>query len=98
MEFIQNNSTVGSWYPLWGAVIAPPGFLKSPALKEALAPIQRLENLLGKSFDEAEKGRSVETLTLQSHIKGIESQIADRFKGKKIKGKGGLTIESLKSQ
>lgn len=38
---------------LWGCVVAPPGFLKSPAASEALKPLRRLETKAAADFKEA---------------------------------------------
>ena len=35
---------------LWGLVVAPPGYMKSPALSEAMKPLYRLEGEANKEF------------------------------------------------
>jgi len=47
---------------LWGAIIGRPGFLKSPAVREILKPLRRLEADQDKAFYEA----------LQAHNKQLE--------------------------
>lgn len=38
---------------LWGAVVAPPGYMKSPALASVMAPLDRLERQAHKEFEQA---------------------------------------------
>src|SRR5262249_32517239 len=37
---------------LWGAIVGPPGALKTPAIREAMQPLRRLEALASKKFEE----------------------------------------------
>lgn len=38
---------------LWGAVVAPPGFMKSPALSEVMKPLHRLESEAHREYEAA---------------------------------------------
>ncbi|MCP3963420.1 MAG: DUF3987 domain-containing protein [bacterium] len=59
---------------LWGAVIAPPGWLKSPALAEALSPIKRLAAEARKEYEGrlTDDGARLESLKVkESALKGL---------------------------
>lgn len=38
---------------LWGAIVAPPGFLKSPVIAAATRPLSRIEDVWRKEYEEA---------------------------------------------
>ncbi len=38
---------------LWGAVVAPPGYMKSPALSEVMRPLHQLENEAHRDYESA---------------------------------------------
>ena len=47
---------------LWGALVAPPGWMKSPAMKAALAPIERMEARAAAKHGAAMEGFKVNLL------------------------------------
>jgi hypothetical protein len=70
---------------LWGCVIGPPGTMKSPAVKAALAPLHRLERDARKENDTAQKLHTLEMERFK-----IQQEIAK----KKVKAKGG-SVDNL---
>jgi hypothetical protein len=53
---------------LWGCIVGPPGTLKSPAIREALGPMRRLEALAAETYT-AEQQRFQIDLTLRKLAK-----------------------------
>ena len=49
----QENTDWTEVANLWGCVVAPPGFMKSPAASEALKPLRRLETKAAEDYKEA---------------------------------------------
>jgi uncharacterized protein DUF3987 len=65
---------------LWGAVIARPGFLKTPALAEVLKPLQRLEHKARLQYDEACKGVEMAKLARQAQKEDNLRRIREALK------------------
>jgi hypothetical protein len=79
-------------YPiLWGVAIAPPGSKKTPATKEVIAPLQRLDHRSRADFAREEKVREVEKMLHDAEIANLKDQLK---KVTKDKGKG-ATIDDL---
>jgi hypothetical protein len=45
---------------LWACIVGPPGTMKSPAVKAALAPLHRLEHEARKEYEAAQKTHALE--------------------------------------
>lgn len=61
-------------YPnLWGAVVARPGALKSPAISEALAPLRRLEWRAAQDHAAAKNGYLLKELSNELQLKQIKA-------------------------
>jgi Protein of unknown function (DUF3987) len=57
---------------LWGVVVAPPGFMKSPALSEVMKPLNRLESEAHREYESARAAWTIEkerVVTTNSAIK-----------------------------
>jgi hypothetical protein len=67
---------------LWGGVIAPPGFLKSPALAETLKPLNRLAHEAGLRFKQELLDHETECLVQKAKRESIEQAIRSAFKQK----------------
>jgi putative DNA primase/helicase len=67
---------------LWGAIIARPGFFKSPAIAEALKPIDALTNKAQKEFESGKVAVKTKEEMLKAKIDGLKDSI------KKITRKG----------
>jgi hypothetical protein len=75
---------------LWACLVGRPGMLKSPAMSEALKPLQRLEAEARKSNDEARKDHAA---ALEAHKLKVE---AARAAAKKALQGAGNPIEMLR--
>jgi putative DNA primase/helicase len=73
---------------LWGAFIGRPGMLKSPAMREALKPVHRLEA-------EAAKDNEVAWLAYQASmdVYKVRKQVADQLAKKKLKKDAGAPVD-----
>ena len=60
---------------LWGAVVAPPGHLKSPAASEALKPIKKLEEKAAKANESALAAFKLVDGLYKMQAKGAEKSI-----------------------
>ena len=58
---------------LWGAVVAPPSALKSPALDDALKPLKRLA-LLSRDAHAVAMQRYADTLEIRTAAKAIKAE------------------------
>jgi uncharacterized protein DUF3987 len=65
---------------LWGMVVGPPGFLKSPMLHEVLKPLARLEARAREANEAARFEHEVREATVQTERRQLMSQ-ASRAKG-----------------
>lgn len=80
---------------LWGAVVAPPGFFKSPALKEVMSPLLRLENEKIEDFKILQAQKAADEFSIEMKIKAIKGEIEHHHKSK---GKTKKTPESPESK
>ncbi len=60
---------------LWGAVVSPPGFLKSPALAETLRPLNRLAVEAAGRFKEDTKAHDLEGSVRKARRDNLEGQM-----------------------
>ncbi len=60
---------------LWGAIIARPGFFKSPAIAEALRPVDFLTNKAQKEFESGKVGVKTKEEILKAKIDGLKELI-----------------------
>ena len=65
---------------LWGGVIARPGRLKSPAMIEALRPIQFLEDRRLARFRETEPRRKAQLLAAEQRVAAIKEDLKKAYK------------------
>jgi hypothetical protein len=59
-----------TWYEhanLWGAIVAPPGFAKSPAIQEAFRPTFRLESEARRQYEDAKRAAEVDREIAESN-------------------------------
>jgi len=76
---------------LWGGVVGRPSMLKTPALNEALRPLDRLEIEAKDTFDKSVDGYEVDLAEYQAWKDGLKSEM------KKVAGGNGKrTMESVK--
>jgi hypothetical protein len=72
-----------NWYEhanLWGGIVAPPGFMKSPAIREAFHPLFRLERQARTKYDEAKRAAEVDREIAESN----RTIIRNRLRGKDL--------------
>jgi putative DNA primase/helicase len=70
-----------NWYEhdnLWGAVVAPPGFKKSPAIREAFYPLFRLERKAHREYEDAKRGAEVAREIAQATRTVIRQKLRER--------------------
>lgn len=74
---------------LWGGIVAGPGMLKTPALKEVLMPLDKLEAEAKKQYDAALEFMEADEVIYKAERDAIKAQIASLSKGKEEKKKDG---------
>jgi hypothetical protein len=73
---------------VWGAAIGRPSvMLKSPSMKEALRPLERLQAEYGKQFERDKAGAEFDSLANKAMIDDVKGQLSKAAKGK---GKDGV--------
>lgn len=73
-----------NWYEhanLWGGIVAPPGFMKSPAIREAFLPLFRLEREARTKYDDAKRTAEVAREIAESQ----RTIIRNRLRGKDLR-------------
>ena len=60
---------------LWGAVVAPPSTLKSPALTEALSPVYELIRIAASDYENVKFDAEMEVVAIESELKNLEKQL-----------------------
>ncbi len=73
-----------NWYEhanLWGGIVAPPGFMKSPAIREAFHPLFRLERDARTKYDDAKRTAEVAREIAESQ----RTIIRNRLRGKDLR-------------
>jgi DNA primase len=78
---------------LWGGAVGRPSMLKTPALKEALRPLARLEAEAKETFDEEIKGHEADLAEHQAIKKNLKQKME-----KATDGKGGRPMEDIKAE
>lgn len=73
---------------LWGGIIAGPGMLKSPALKEILKPLDKLEAEAKKDYDTKLEFLEADEMIYKAQRDAIKAQISALSKGKEGKTDG----------
>lgn len=73
---------------LWGGIVAGPGMLKTPALKEVLKPLEKLESEAKKQYDAALEFNEADEIVYKAEKDAIKTQIAALSKGKEKKTDG----------
>jgi hypothetical protein len=69
--------TISDWTVapnLWGAIVAPPGAMKSDVINEAFRPVTRLENLAREAFEKAKLEAEVEKLEVEALLKNAKDR------------------------
>ncbi len=72
---------------LWGCIVGKPGTLKSPALKEALAPLLRIGNEAFEEYQEAKRRNREKEIIIGAEKKSLKSKIEKAIAGTKGKSK-----------
>jgi putative DNA primase/helicase len=67
---------------LWGGVIAPPGFLKTPALAETLKPLNRLAYKAARVFEDEKNIHEANLAALKIRREGVEQAMRVAVKKK----------------
>jgi putative DNA primase/helicase len=73
-----------NWYEhanTWGGIVAPPGFMKSPAIQEAFHPLFRLERKARGEYEDAKRAAEVDREIAESN----RNIIRNRLKAKDLK-------------
>ena len=62
---------------LWGALVARPGMLKSPALKEALKPLERLQIAANEKYEKDRLEAEAQLEIIEAQITAIKKEIKE---------------------
>lgn len=76
---------------IWGALIAPPSSMKSPAISEAMSPLYKLTEQAKSLYNQAKKESEHEIYKLESDIKHHEKMLNKNFDDRD------LTYETIKN-
>lgn len=76
---------------LWGGVVGRPSMLKTPAIGEAMKPLDRLESAAKSAYDSAMKTHDAEYEAYKAQKESLQTDMR-----KAAKGKGNLTMDNLK--
>ena len=60
---------------LWGAIVGRPGVMKTPALTEAMRPLNRLESQARKDFEQAAQEHKADVLVAEASVKESKRRI-----------------------
>jgi hypothetical protein len=66
----------------WGAVVARPGWLKSPAIKQVLAPLHRLVAVARAEAEEARQRAEAERDGLEARVAALKAEMAKHARNK----------------
>lgn len=83
---------------LWGGIVAGPGMLKTPALKEVLKPLDKLETQAKAEYDAALEFTEADEMVYKAERDAIKAQIAALSKGKEKKDAGNKTGSNRKAK
>lgn len=78
---------------LWGAVIARPGFFKSPTIAEAMKPLEKIISRANEDFDQKKTSWEMEKSINEAAIEATKDQLI-----KAIKKGQDVDIDSLRSK
>lgn len=78
---------------LWGGVVARPSMLKTPSLKEAMRPIDRLEAEAREEYEEELKYMEAEEIALKAQKEAIKGEMS-----KSARGTIGRSLDDLKAE
>jgi len=65
---------------VWGGIIAPPGYLKSPMLAETVSPLRRLAHEAALRFDEESRLYEAESIVRKAQLDVVEQAIRGAIK------------------
>lgn len=68
---------------LWGGPVGRPGIGKTPAMSEALSPLDHLSELAAKDFEELSRSASSETHLINARIEAVKEDLRRAAKGGK---------------
>lgn len=77
---------------VWGAIIAEPGQMKTPAINEGLSPIRAIENDLAEKFNAEFKEHQNKELFFDIQIEELEKQLREKIK------KGDPSVDEIKEK
>lgn len=81
-------------YPnLWGAVVARPGFFKSPTIAEAMKPLEKIVSEANQKYDQALKAWEIEKSIIEATIEATKDQLIRALK----KGQD-VNIENMRAK
>ncbi len=85
---------------IWGACIARPSVaLKTPCMKEAMRPLEKLQEKYGELYEKEKAGAEFDNLANEAKLKDVKDRLSKAAKGK---GKDGVVksddISTLKAQ
>ncbi|UVT20559.1 MAG: DUF3987 domain-containing protein [Nitrospira sp.] len=80
---------------LWGGVVGRPSMLKTPAISEAMKPLEKLESLAKQAYDEALKKHDAEVEAFKAQKEALQ---ADMRKVAKGIGKPGKNMDDIKQE
>ncbi|MDI3462768.1 MAG: hypothetical protein OJF50_001589 [Nitrospira sp.] len=75
----------------WGGVVGRPSMLKTPAMGEAMKPLDRLECAAKAAYDMAKKNYDAEYEAYKAHKESLQTDMR-----KAAKGKAGQSMDNLK--
>jgi hypothetical protein len=70
---------------LWGGIVGPPGAMKSPVIREVLAPLRLLERQAAEAYSEAMKAYGIEEQVHKIETEAAASALRNAIKGSKGK-------------
>jgi len=68
---------------LWGAVVARPGYFKSPTMAEALKPLDSLIEIAAKDFEELSRSSASETHLISARLEACKENLKRAVKSDK---------------
>jgi len=82
---------------LWGGVVGRPSMLKTPAISEAMKPLEHLERVAKQEYDAAMKDYGAEVEEYKARREALQAEMRQAAKGKRSTGGSAIqTMDSLK--
>jgi len=78
---------------LWGGVVGRPSMLKTPAINEAMKPLEALESQAKRTYDEACKSYSAELEAFKAQKEALQADMRKVAKGKATESMDGLKYD-----